>query len=49
MLINKLYINMSETLKICGLTVDRGEKLSTMLPVPDTAVKIPLTNNNKWL
>lgn len=34
---------MSETLHICGLTVKRGEKLRTMLPVPDTAVKIPLT------
>lgn len=34
---------MSETLHICGLTVKRGEKLRTMLPVPDTTVKIPLT------
>lgn len=34
---------MSDTLKICGLTVERGQKLRTFLPVPDTKVKIPLT------
>ena len=34
---------MSDTLNICGLTVERGHKLRTFLPVPDTNVKIPLT------
>ena len=34
---------MSETLNLCGLTVERGTKLRTYLPVPDTNVKIPLT------
>ena len=34
---------MSDTLNICGLTVERGQKLRTFLPVPDTNVKIPLT------
>ena len=34
---------MSETLKVCGLTIERGTKLRTYLPVPDTNVKIPLT------
>lgn len=34
---------MSETLNICGLTVPRGQKLRTMLPVPDTDTRIPFT------
>lgn len=34
---------MSETLTVCGLTIERGTKLRTYLPVPDTNVKIPLT------
>ena len=34
---------MSDTLKVCGLTIERGTKLRTYLPVPDTNVKIPLT------
>lgn len=34
---------MSDTVNICGLIINRGEKLRTMLPVPDTAVKIPIT------
>lgn len=34
---------MSDTVNICGLTINRGEKLRTLLPVPDTAVKIPIT------
>ncbi|MBQ7317511.1 MAG: succinylglutamate desuccinylase/aspartoacylase family protein [Phascolarctobacterium sp.] len=34
---------MSETLSVCGLTIERGKKLRTLLPVPDTAVQIPLT------
>lgn len=34
---------MSNTVNICGLTINRGEKLRTMLPVPDTTVKIPIT------
>lgn len=34
---------MSDTLNICGLVIKHGSKLRTMLPVPDTAVKIPLT------
>lgn len=34
---------MSDTVNICGLTVNRGEKLRTMLSVPDTTVKIPIT------
>ena len=28
---------------ICGLEIKRGTKLRTMLPVPDTMTKIPLT------
>lgn len=32
---------MSETLKVCGLTIERGTKLRTYLPVPDTNVKFP--------
>ena len=34
---------MSDTLKVCGLTIERGTKLRTYLPVPDTNVKIPMT------
>lgn len=34
---------MSDTVNICGLTINRGEKLRTLLPVPDTAIKIPIT------
>ena len=34
---------MSDTLTVCGLTIERGTKLRTYLPVPDTNVKIPLT------
>lgn len=34
---------MSDTLNICGLTVERGSKLRTMLPVPDTQIEIPIT------
>lgn len=34
---------MSETLNVCGLTIERGHKLRTYLQVPDTGVKIPLT------
>lgn len=34
---------MAEALNFCGLTVERGTKLRTMLPVPDTNVEIPLT------
>ena len=34
---------MSDTLKVCGLTIERGQKLRTYLPVPDTHVKIPIT------
>lgn len=34
---------MSDTVNICGLTINRGEKLRTLLPVPDTTVKIPIT------
>lgn len=30
---------MSDTLKVCGLTIERGTKLRTYLPVPDTNVK----------
>lgn len=39
---------MSDTVNICGLTINRGEKLRTMLPVPDTAVKIPITIINGY-
>lgn len=34
---------MSQALHICNLTIDRGTKLRTMLPVPDAAVSLPLT------
>lgn len=34
---------MSDTLNICGFTVERGSKLRTMLPVPDTQIEIPIT------
>ncbi len=34
---------MSQTLHICNLTIDRGAKLRTLLPVPDAAVSLPLT------
>lgn len=34
---------MADTLSVCGLTVERGAKLRTMLPVPDTKIEIPLT------
>lgn len=34
---------MSDTLTVCGLTVERGAKLRTMLPVPGTDIEIPLT------
>lgn len=34
---------MSEKLTVCGLAVERGEKLRTFLPIPDTKVKIPIT------
>ena len=34
---------MSDTLTACGLTVERGAKLRTMLPVPGTDIEIPLT------
>ena len=34
---------MSNTLKVCGLTIERGQKLRTFLPVPETQVKIPIT------
>lgn len=39
---------MSDTVNICGLTIKRGEKLRTMLPVPDTTVKIPITIINGY-
>lgn len=34
---------MSETLNVCGLRIERGAKLRTFLPVPDTTVKLPIT------
>lgn len=34
---------MSQDMTICGLEIKRGTKLRTMLPVPDTMTKIPLT------
>lgn len=34
---------MSDTLNVCGLTIERGQKLRTSLPVPDTNVQIPIT------
>ena len=34
---------MSDVFKVCGLTVERGAKLRTYLPVPDTKVRIPIT------
>ena len=34
---------MSETLNVCGLRIERGEKLRTFLPVPDSSVKMPIT------
>ena len=34
---------MSKDMTICGLEIKRGTKLRTMLPVPDTMTKIPLT------
>ena len=34
---------MSDTLNICGLNVGRGQKLRTLLPVPDTTTEIPIT------
>lgn len=34
---------MSDILTVCGLTVERGTKLRTMLPVPGTDIEIPLT------
>ena len=34
---------MAEALNICGLAVERGAKLRTMLPVPDTQIEIPIT------
>ena len=34
---------MAKDMIICGLEVKRGTKLRTMLPVPDTTVKIPMT------
>ena len=34
---------MSDTLRLCGLTVERGSKLRTYLPIPQSNVKIPIT------
>ena len=34
---------MSDVLNVCGLSIERGHKLRTFLPIPDTKVKIPLT------
>lgn len=34
---------MSDTLSVCDLTICRGSKLRTMLPVPGTEIEIPLT------
>lgn len=34
---------VSDTLSVCGLTICRGSKLRTMLPVPGTEIEIPLT------
>lgn len=34
---------MSNTLHICGLKVERGQKLQTYLPVLGTNTKIPIT------
>lgn len=34
---------MSDTLTLCGHSICRGEKLRTMLPVPDTDIEIPAT------
>lgn len=35
---------MSDTLHVCGLTVERGKKIRTMLPVPNSRnIAIPLT------
>ena len=34
---------MSDTLHICGLKVERGQKLRTYLPVLDTKTEIPVT------
>lgn len=34
---------MSDTLSVCALTICRGSKLRTMLPVPGTEIEIPLT------
>lgn len=34
---------MSDTVNICGLSIKRGEKLRTMLPIHDTEISLPLT------
>ncbi len=34
---------MVKTLNVCGLQVERGQKLRTYLPIPDTETQIPLT------
>ena len=34
---------MSQDMTICGFEIKRGTKLRTMLPVPDTMTKIPMT------
>lgn len=34
---------MSDTIHICGLKIERGQKLQTYLPVLDTNIEIPLT------
>ena len=34
---------LAEALNICGLQIERGTKLRTMLPVPATQIEIPIT------
>ena len=34
---------LAEAVNICGLAVERGAKLRTMLPVPNTQIEIPIT------
>ena len=34
---------MSDTLSVCDLTICRGSKLRTMLPIPGTEIEIPPT------
>ena len=34
---------MSDTMDICGLKAERGQKLQTYIPVLDSNTKIPIT------